>query len=919
MLYLTGTVAGIDRIPRRAQQMDFKRDLLRTKLYIPPARSDRVARPRLGRQLDEGLRQAHPLILVSAPAGYGKTTLIADYLQSGANESANAAHIAWVSLDDGDNDPASFFAYLVAAVRKSGLDWRPPDQALWGFPESLPVDAIISSLLNENGPLAEEQPLIVVLDDYHKIQSSVIHEALQFVLDFAGPGLRVILITREDPPLTLSRWRARGQLTEIRAADLRFTPNEAEGFLNHIMGLDLPNDQLDALEHRTEGWIAGLQLAALALKSPHPGDRESGEALIASFSGAHHYVIDYLLEEVLRQQEDTVRDFLRQTSVLERLCADLCDTITSRDDSQDLLRRLERANLFLIPLDDRREWYRYHHLMADSLRAGLDQVTRIEAHRRATQWHAAHGLPAEAMRHAQATGDPVLMTDVLERIIREAATWSRGQISRLTGWLDALPDAMLSDRPALCLHASRALYLAGQMVRAEGLLRQAELSLASGFVANEAADLPALAITLRAAMNAMRGESLTQAAASMRRLLSSPVVVNTHTAARAADTLGLTLELAGDVAAAEQAYRQAGDLAHSAGVTYLTINARCEAALMQIQQGRLLTAELSCRLALAAAVDEDMPPQGLAWLILGEIAHERNDLAMAAHLIPAGIELAHKGGIVDDLRYGYLFLARLRQAQNDPAAALTAWQRADSILRSYDVPRLALLSSAYRARLDLAQGNIAPAERWAQEYRRVRTGSAVEYSRDFEDMTLARVGMARGQSDKALQLLDSLITAAQAAGRYRAVIEALVLQAVAQQDASEQDDALTNALALAAPEGFVRIFLDAGAGLIPLLRRVRDAAPAFVDQLLAAFLTADPDNGPQTLSDSPPRPMIEPLSDREMDVLRLLAAGLSNREIADELVISVGTAKWHAHNIFEKLNVRGRTQAVARAREWHLI
>lgn len=922
MLYWVGKAAGTHGIPRRANQMDFKHNLLRTKLYVPPVRSDRVARPRLCRQLDEGLRRAHPLILVSAPAGYGKTTLIAECLRAWADEPAHAAaHIAWLSLDEGDNDPADFFAYVVAAVREAGVDWQPLDQMEWELADSLPVEAIISSLLNETGTLDEGRPLILVLDDYHKIQSPIIHDAWQSALDFAGPGLRLILITREDPPLALARRRARGQLTEIRAADLRFTPEEAEGFLNHIMGLDLSNEQLDALEHRTEGWIAGLQLAALALKAPRAADQASGADLIASFSGAHHYVIDYLLEEVLRQQAAGVRDFLRQTSLLERMCASLCDAVTGRDDSGDVLRRLDRANLFLIPLDERREWYRYHHLMADSLRAGLDRATQIEAHRRAARWHEAHGLPTEAMRHAQATGDAALVADVLEDIIREAAAWSRGQVSRLTGWLDALPQTMLPDRPALCLHASRALYLSGQMERAEALLRQAELSLASDRAAHDNPELSALAMTLRAAMSAMRGENLARAVAAMRRLLSPPLVVDDHTAARAADTLGLALELAGDVMDAEQAYHQASDLAQTAGVVYLTVNARCEAALMQMQQGRLAAAEASCRLALAASADEDLPPKGLAWMILGEIARERDDLATAARRLPTGIELAQQGGIVDDLRYGYLFLARLRQAQGDPAAALTAWQRADSILRSYGIPRLALLASAQRARLDLAQGNVAPAERWAEAYQRVRAAGPVAYGREFEDLTLARVLLVEQKTGQALELLDAVTTAARGARRYRTVIEALVLTAIAQQDAGEQeaDAALTNALALAAPEGFARIFIDEGARLVPPLNRVRDAAPAFVDQLLAAFPAADPTGGHSRAGDSPPTPLIEPLSDREMDVLRLIAAGLSNREIADQLFISVGTAKWHAHNIFEKLNVRGRTQAGARAREWRLI
>ncbi len=901
--------------------MDLKRALLRTKFFMPSARPDAVARPRLEQRLDEGLRLARPLTLVSAPAGYGKTTLLASWLRQRAVErSTPPARVAWVSLDDEDNDPATFFTYVIAAVQETGIDWQPLAQARWDLVDALPVEAILTSLLNEIGRIEAQEPLVLVLDDYHKIQSPVIHEALQFTLDHAPPALRVILITREDPPLTLARWRARGQLTEIRAADLRFTLDEVAGFLNETMALNLPAGQLATLEERTEGWIAGLQLAALALNSQRPGAGQSDEDFITSFGGSHHYVIDYLLEEVLRRQDETVRDFLRQTAALDRMCASLCDAVTGRDDSQAVLLRLERANLFLIPLDDRREWYRYHHLMADSLRAGLDHSALETTHRRAAQWYEAQGLPARAVRHAFATGDMSLATDVLERVIQQAATWSRGELSRLTGWLDALPDSALAGRPALCLHASRALYLSGRVERAEALLRQAESTLRDNPAAREHPELPAQALIYRAAVDALRGENLTEGAATMRRLLAEPESVGPHIAARAADTLGLACELAGDVDAAKQAYRQAADLAQTAGVRYLAVNARCEAALMQIQQGRLGLAAETCRAALGPAGEDNIPPTGLALAILGEIARERDDLATAGQLIPAGIELAQEGGIVDDLRFAYLFLARLRQTQGDTAAALAAWSRADSLLRSYQIPRLTETSAAHRARLDLAQGNPALARRWAEVYQQARAARPVEYLREFEELTLARVLLSGQQSDDALAILRPLTAAAQAAGRNRTVIEALILQAIAQRPAGDRADAaLIVAVTLAAPEGFARLFLDEGPALTPLLLRVRHAAPAFVDQLLASTAGESTSAGGRLGPDSSLSPMIDPLSDRELEVLRLFAAGLSNREIASELIISVGTAKWHAHNIFEKLGVHGRTQAIARARELRLL
>lgn len=896
--------------------MTIKRDLLRTKFFAPSLRADLIARPRLQAQLEEGLQQRRPLTLISAPAGYGKTTLAVTWLQQHEAQSVDPRlHVAWLSLDDDDDTPNRFFAYLAAAIKEAGINWTLPDPHSWEFTDSLPVETVLISLLNELNENAGQASLILALDDYHRIRSTVIHDALQFAVDHASPNLHIILITREDPPLTLARWRARAELTEIRAADLRFNSQEAAGFLARTMALHLPADQIATLENRTEGWVAGLQLAALALKSARPETGQSTESFITAFGGTHHYIIDYLVEEVLRRQDDAMRDFLRRTSVLERLCPSLCDAVTGREDGRERLTQLERANAFLIPLDDEQKWYRYHHLMADSLQAGLDQPTREAVHRHAADWFEVHSLYTEAVRHAFAAGDPALTADMLQRAIQEVSTWSRGDVSRLAGWLDMLPNTVLATRPALSLHASRALYLSGQMERAEALLRQAERSIHD----LDESGLIAIATVYRAAMIAMRGEGPAAAATMMRRLLERPEIMDVHTAARAADTLGLACELTGDVAAAEQAYRQAAELARAAGVTYLTINARCELALVQITRGQLASAEEVCRLALDSVEEEALPPTGLAWTILGEIARERNDPATAEKLIPLGIELARKGGIVDDLRHALLFLVRLRQTQGDWAAARAAWIEVDALLGAYNIPRLADLSTACRARLELAQGHITRAGHWARHYQQWRASQADGCLREFEDLTLIRVLIAEGKADEAVRWLRPLTASAREAGRERTVIEALILQAKALAGASisEACVALGDALILAAEEGFRQLFIDEGASLLPLLAKTRQIAPAFVDSLTLPRPHPMPHDLPiDPSADLLPR---QSLSSRELDVLHLLAAGLSNQEIAAALVISVGTAKWHAHNIFEKLDARGRTQAVARARERGLL
>ncbi len=923
--------------------------LLQTKFYVPNAHTGIVSRPHLIERLNEALDGRRSLTLVSAPAGYGKTTLVADWLRqlcqasdAVRNPSQSFRH-SWLSLDDADSDPTRFVTYLLASIREAGLLLEKTENALLKGSQSSSDNEVITNLLNEFTQFEDSSALVAVLDDYHRIQNPKIHAALQYWIDHAPPNLHLVLITREDPPFTLSRWRVGGRMIEIRVDDLRFSQDEASDFLRRSMNLSLTAHDIAALEQRTEGWVAGIQLAGLALQSP--AGAQSGTDgrgfvadFIASFNGSHRYVIDYLVEEVLCRQQEQVRTFLRQTAILARLTASLCNAVTQRNDSQTILAYLEEHNLFLVPLDNGRQWFRYHHLLADSLQTTLEDDELRLLHQRATIWHEANEYSTSAVRHAMATGDLTFAADTIERCIQQASAWSSGELWRLTGWLNALPPNLLRERPILCLHASRAFYLAGDLTQSDQLLQKVEASLSEQTANEPDADGPqALATLYRAAISALRGEKLDQAIAAAGNLLEGEVDLTQHTAARAADTLGLAYALKGDPAEAERAYSLAAKLAQVAGVRYLALNAQCEMALMQISQGRLAQAAQTCRTALDEMGHEEIAPMGLVWAILGEIARRQNRLAVAGENLSKGIKLAQEGGITDDLRYAYVFLSRLKQAEGDSGAALNAWRQADLILTGFGVQRLAWHSAAERARLDLAQGNLAAAQRWAEQTLIRRQTLLVEYVQDDEDLTLGRILLETGDVDTAHEIATAVLAGSRPSGRVQATIEALVLQAMslqAQRQAKPALAALSEAMALAAPESCIRPFVDGGQALAAMLPSMRQQMPDFTDVLIAAFgidaetgvgNTETPGLGPtQSLVagrvDSSTGPdLIEPLSERELEVLQLLVAGHSNSDIAAELVITVGTAKWHLHNIYQKLDVASRAQAIARAHALDLV
>ncbi|MBN2115492.1 MAG: AAA family ATPase [Anaerolineales bacterium] len=868
---------------------------LETKFHIPPWRAGGLARPRLLERLQGGLDERRKLTLVSAPAGYGKTTLVAEWLYSIADNS----RIAWLSLDESDNDLSRFLGYWVASLRRANESLGTNAQNLLDMPQLPPLDSFLDGLINDLSAL--EDLMLLVLDDYHLIGNPKIHEALEYFLDHQPPQVHLVVTTREDPPFPLARMRARGQMTEIRVDDLRFTSQEAGQFFNQSMKLQLTPQLVDDLESRTEGWAVGLQLAGLALQSlPDP------QEFIETFRGSHRYVLDYLAEEVLRQQGEDIRRFLARTSILERLNASLCNALTERSDSQAVLTRLEHSNLFIIPLDNERNWYRYHHLFADYLRTELTKPEMAELYKKAALWHEENDLVYEAVKYSLASMDTDFAADVIERALNRDTTWSGGNLTLLSSWLDVLPPQAFGSRPRLGLSSSRVLYLSGRFDLAEQRIDETEQILESLPDTPEREQMLALAALNRGSISAVRGD--VKHAIEQTTFAQSRLPRDNHLAhARAFYDLGLAYEISSQTELAVKNYLQSSTEAKMAGVLFLAIHARGSAAQAQITLGQLRLAEQTCQEAIQFAAGRHMPPLGLAWMILGAIALERNDLVSAEQLLQKGIALAREGGLMDDVVLGLAFLARLH-AHGDTANTLAAVQEVNSIMQVYGVQRMTVLASAYLARLQLSIGQTQSAAQWAVEVEPVRA----TISHEFIDLTLVRVLLATGELDTIPSILNPLLEKATAAGRMQTCIEAMLLLGLfhhAQKDSQSAVDWLGKSLRLAAPEGFVRVFLDEGKPLLDLLPKARPAAPEFVDSLLKQSQLEGKSRS------APLEQLPDPLSEQEIRVLKLIVAGKSNQQIADELVISVGTAKWHVHNVLQKLGVNNRPQAIARARE----
>ena len=919
--------------------------LLSTKLHIPPTRPELVARPRLSKRLNKSLQQK--LTLISAPAGFGKTTLVSDWLANFGFEptakSQNRYRIAWLSLDEGDNDPARFFTYLLAALNpreRAESNLCKGISSILQTPQPPPAEDVLAPLINELAAFPDG--IILVLDDYHNIASPSINDALTFLLEHLPSQMHVVIVTRDDPQLPLARLRARGQLSELRAVDLRFTISEAADFLNRVMGFSLSAKDIAALESRTEGWIAGLQLAALALQgAASPQGHKDATSFIKSFTGSHRFVMDYLIEEVLEHQPENVQTFLLQTAILNRLSGSLCDALTMNGGGQAILEAFERTNLFIVPLDNERRWYRYHHLFADLLRRRLLQTRPGQLpilHRKASEWYEQNGFIDEAIEHSFQAGDFEQAAYLIEGQVD--VSWGQGEHVKLRRWLFQLPVELLTARPYLCIFNAWYLYTSGKHEAAEESLRSVEQALAS--ISAHAAEtegqkaplanfdrlrLQGRLTAIRAFMDAHRGDvpgMIRHANQALEYLPEQDRIWRSLIAIVLGDIHGFK----GDMAAAYKARFEALKACESTGEIYYIMLASMKLAITLRAQGRLQRTMEICQQQIQAARECGLSQTSLFGLLLaikGEVLAEKNDLDEAIQQAKNGVELAEHGVDMVMRGWSYMCLLRVLFSRRDLAGIQKIVQKVGNLARESNVPAWVVNQmAAWQVRVWLLQDDLEAADQWSRERgltidRENRPLQEINFFSLFDYLILARIMLAQGRLESAAGLLHNLLLAAEGLSRTGRVIEILNLQALTAQAMGETTramQALERALNLAEPEGFVRIFVDEGPAMARLLYEAlsRRIAPDYVRRLLASFPDTEPIKSISASMQASQYEMIEPLSDREIEVLQLIAEGLTNPEIATRLYLSLNTVKVHTRNVYGKLGVNNRTQAVSKGR-----
>ena len=907
--------------------------LLATKLYIPPPPPRTVPRPRLIERLNEGLQRK--LTLIAAPAGFGKTSLLSEWLV------ACGRPAAWLALDQDDHDCTRFLTYLVAALQTITPSVGQGVLEVLQSPQPPPVEWILTTLLNDITSTAGH--FIVVLDDYHMVDAKPVDVALTFLVEHLPPQMHLVIATREDPDLPLARLRARGQLTELRAADLRFTLSETAEFLNQGMGLSLTVEDVAALEARTEGWIAGLQLAALSMQG-----QQDMPGFVRAFAGDHRYILDYLVEEVLQRQPEAVRSFLLQTAILDRLNGSLCDAVTGQEQGNARLEALERGNFFVVPLDDKRNWYRYHHLFAQVLYAHLmaEQPAQVPTlHRRASEWYEQHGSAADAIRHALAGGDFERAANLIELAVPEMRR-SR-QEAMVLGWLKMLPDELVRCRPMLSVGYAWTLLAVGELEGVEARLRDAEQISSTAADVSERPEvtpetspepgrkmvvvdkeefrhLPGMIAIYRAGVAQALGD-VTNAVKYAHQALDLFPEENHLGRGAAAGFLGLAYWTRGELEAAHRSYADCLTRMQKGGHISDAIGCATALADIRIAQGRLREAMSTYERGLQLATEQGAPPlRGAADMYVGmsELLRERNDLDAARQHLLRSQELGEHMGLPQNRYRWRVALARIREAEGDLDGALDLLREAERLYVSDFFPNVRPVP-ALQARVWAAQGKLGEALGWARE-RGLSTHDDLSYLREFEHITLVRLLLAQYKSDRANRslleatgFLERLLPAAEAGQRTGSEIEILVLHALAHQMQGDVPAALAplaRALTLAEPEGYVRIFIGEGPSMAALLEKAikQGIAPNYAGQLLRSFGTPE-DRTPAKQG------LIEPLSERELAVLRLLGTDLDGPEMARELRVSLNTLRTHTKNIYSKLGVNSRRAAVRRAEELDLF
>ncbi len=905
----TGTNLNSGKMENDQLSLEQGKHLLRTKFYVPPIRSTQIARPRLSDLINAGLDRS--LILVSAPAGYGKTTLVSRWLKETKITSA------WLSLDNGDNDPIRFLQYLLTTL----LPIAPGiENDLLGMLQGIQpahFENVIIQLVNELTSVSD--PFVLVLDDFHVIQSEAVLKILSYLLEHLPNQMHLAILTRTDPPLPLSRLRVRGQLLNIRADQLRFTQVEIASFLNETMGLTLSASDLSALEKRTEGWIASLQLAALSMQ----GSKDI-HGFVSAFTGSHHYVMDYLAEEVLKLQPKKVSNFLLQTSILDRLCGPLCEAVVEIDmaapmDGQAMLQSLEEMNLFTIPLDDERHWYRYHHLFSDVLRKRLEHQSRQllpQLHRRASQWYEKNGFISESIQQAITAGDQDRAAKLIED--NGCLLLISGDVATLLNWAEAI-DFQAENRPWLAIQKAWALALTGDLERVEPTLKVPEELLSPLKATDEVRTMQGTIAAARAHCANTRGD--TQSAAKYARqaleLLPDCSSISQSIRSVTVSILGDASRINGNLEEAILAYTEAIKIGREANNLNMVIIANSNIADILMEQGQLHRAADIYARSLQMAVRPDGQRSPLAANIfdgMGRLSYEWDRLDDAEQNIRQCMEQSRIWGDIGQQAYAWAMQARLEQARNDPEKAREAMQEAERLIGNHPhSPHWSIQVRSDLARVSLAQGNLESPYQRVQK-RGLKIKDEIPYQRESEYVLLLRVLVARCDYEAAIILSNRLVQKAETTGQMGLVINGLILQALALQGKKETGQALValeRALALARPEGYVRSFLDEGEAMTRLLcqAQAHQVGSGYAAVLLSRIGKISGTTQPSM------QLLIEPLTAREVEVLKLIKAGRSNQDIAGQLVISIATVKRHISNIYAKLGVESRTQAVAIGKE----